>query len=150
MLLLDRALSSRGANEDLPAAIHGGLRAALSCRATDGSQRDDRLPLVRAQAQAATFANRLPSELFEHVLSAWVFGQHVYWSVGRGIADARSGGDRILRLKVVPDDSGWSLVPGSTTGAPRATPDRLGTALSLSFESQMVSDNVAVAGPAVG
>jgi len=42
-----------------------------------------------------------------HVFDSWIFGQHVYWSVGRGLVDARSQGKTILRLKVVLEEGGW-------------------------------------------
>ena len=31
------------------------------------------------------------AEFVGRVLDAWVFGQHIYWSVGRGLRDARAG-----------------------------------------------------------
>jgi hypothetical protein len=40
-------------------------------------------------------------------------------------ADARAGGKRILRLKVVLEERGWALTPGAMPTAPRATGDRL-------------------------
>jgi hypothetical protein len=135
LVQLEEALGGRITNSKLPAPIHAALRAALACRRTDSGEREDRLPLVRAEREARSFAKRTPAELLQFVLSAWVFGQHVSWSVGRGIADARQGTDRILRLKIVPDDSGWRLVPGSSTSAPRPTPDRLNTAVTLLRES---------------
>ena len=81
-----------------------------------------------------------PTKSFmRHVLELWVLAQHVYWSVGRGLADARARGKSILRLKVVLEEAGWTLVPGATRGAPpRPTPDRLQSALSLAAESELL------------
>ena len=45
-------------------------------------------------------------EVLGHVLDSWVFGQHVYWAVGRGLADARARGRTILRLKVTLEEPG--------------------------------------------
>jgi len=73
-----------------------------------------------------------------HVLESWVFGQHVYWSLGRGLADARARDKTILRLKVILEESGWTLAPGvaaNQRNAPSATPDRLETMISLLREA---------------
>jgi len=73
----------------LPSAIHKGLRTALSCKAIDTKERQDRLPLARAQSEAKLFADKAPAQFLEYIFSAWAIGQHVFWSVGRGIGDAR-------------------------------------------------------------
>jgi hypothetical protein len=60
------------------------------------------------------------------VFDSWIFGQHVYWSIGRGLAEARSQDKTILRLKVVLEEGGWTMARGATaaaSSAPGATPD---------------------------
>ncbi len=95
-------------------------------------QSPDRLPLSKARSEARSLAEDSSQAFIEHVLSSWVFGQHVYWSVGRGLGDARGRGKTILRLKVVPEEEGWTLAPGTNIrNTPRATPDRLDTAVNL-------------------
>ncbi len=100
----------------------------------DGA-RADRLPLGRAVREASAWSGASAPAFISHVLEAWVLAQHVYWSVGRGLTDARGSGNQILRLKVVLDESGWTLAPGVRLGdAPIPTPDRLAAALSLTRE----------------
>jgi hypothetical protein len=135
ILELEKLLRGRVNADSLPGAIHRGLRTALACNAIDSNERQDRLPLARAQNEVKSFFDKAPTEFMGYVLSAWAIGQHVYWSVGRGIGDARRGADRILRLKIVPDESGVRLVPGANNSAPRTTPDRLSTAISLLQEA---------------
>jgi hypothetical protein len=43
-----------------------------------------------------------------HVLESRVLAQHSYWSVGRGLADARARGRILLRLKIILDEGGWA------------------------------------------
>ena len=77
-----------------------------------------------------------------HVFESWIFGQHVYWSVGRGLADARGRGKTILRLKVTLEENGWTLAPGANVAdrnAPQATGDRLETALTLIREADLIA-----------
>ena len=79
------------------------------------------------------------SGFVRHLLESWVLAQHVYWSVGRGLADARARGKTILRLKVVLEEGGWTLAPGASFMAPPVpTRDRLQTALSLATEAVLV------------
>jgi hypothetical protein len=66
-----------------------------------------------------------------HVLESWVLAQHAYWSVGRGLADARAGGKTLLRLRVILDEGGWTLTPVKLGRPPAPTPDRLQTMISL-------------------
>ena len=69
------------------------------------------------------------------MLESWVLAQHAYWSVGRGLADARARGKVLLRLRIILDEGGWTLTPGAPRGsAPRPTPDRLQTAITLATE----------------
>ncbi len=93
----------------------------------------DRLPLSRAKQDADAWKGLSPAEFITRIIEVWVMAQHAYWSVGRGLADARSRGKRILRLKIVMDEGGWTLTPGTTKEGPppKATPDRLETAISL-------------------
>jgi hypothetical protein len=73
-----------------------------------------------------------------HVLDSWVIGQHVFWSVNRGMGDARAGRRMILRLRIALEEGGWTLTPGSAMPIPNATPDRLETALSLLREAEAI------------
>jgi hypothetical protein len=82
-----------------------------------------------------------PGDFVKHILESWIFAQHVYWSVGRGLADARARGKTILRLKVVLEDGGWALAPGVSRGSlPVPTADRLRTALSLAHECGLIEE----------
>ena len=95
----------------------------------------DRLPLARARREAEARESVPPRDFLRHVLESWVLAQHVYWSVGRGLADARAQGKTLLRLKVVLDEGGWEAAPGISAGAPPVpTPDRLQTMVSLAAE----------------
>jgi hypothetical protein len=131
--LLEDALRRQANLEELPRKIRSALAVSLSQRFEDiVIQSPDRLPLSRAKSEADSLAEDSPQAFLEHVLSSWIFGQHVYWSVGRGLGDARGRGKTILRLKVVPEEDGWTLAPGTNIrNSPRATPDRLDTAVNL-------------------
>jgi hypothetical protein len=134
---LEDSLSANDSN--LAKSIHAGL--AVSLLETGNSpinERSDRLPLKRAREEAAALETQKPVEFVKQILSSWVLGQHVYWSVGRGLADARSNGRTILRLKVVLEEGLWTLAPGAApnfANPPRATPDRLATLTSLMQEA---------------
>lgn len=93
----------------------------------------DRLPLARARQDAESWKDLPPAEFLVRILERWIMAQHAYWSVGRGLADARSRGKRILRLRIVMDEGGWTLTSGTTKEGPppQPTPDRLETAMSL-------------------
>jgi len=98
-------------------------------------ERLDRLPLFRARHEAEIWGAAPTSSFVRHILESWVLAQHVYWSVGRGLADARARGKTILRLKIVLEEEGWTLAPGASLGRPPVpTPDRLETALTLAGE----------------
>jgi hypothetical protein len=121
---------------DLPSCIVDALAFCLNQPPAPGSvfERPDRLPLVRAQQEANAWINSPIKAFVKHLLESWVLAQHVYWSVGRGLADARARGKTILRLKVILEEGGWTTAPGAAMGPPRATQDRLETMLSLSRE----------------
>jgi hypothetical protein len=133
---LENSLSAN--DSSLAESIHAGF--AVSLLETGSSpihERSDRLPLKHAREEAASLETETPFEFVKHILSSWVLGQHVYWAVGRGLADARSNGRTILRLKVVLEEGLWTLAPGAApnfANPPRATPDRLATLISLMQE----------------
>jgi len=97
-------------------------------------QRADRLPLWRAIKEASALGKGAPIVFVRHVLESWVLAQHAYWSVGRGLADARAGGKTLLRLRVILDEGGWTLTPVQPAHPPAPTADRLATMLSLMTE----------------
>src|SRR5439155_3073910 len=106
--------------------------AALSFCLSDEPQgkgpeeRHDRMPISRARREVAARADEPVRAFLRHVFESWILAQHVYWSVGRGLADARAQGKTLLRLRVVLDEAGWGLAPGATRGSrPSPTPDRL-------------------------
>lgn len=136
-LLEDVQNALQGDHEQYAPAIMRGLSFCLSTELQDGavSERSDRLPLKRARTEFQQRLDAKPFEFIKHVLESWLFAQHTYWSVGRGLADARARGKTILRLKVVLEDGGWTLTPGVASGSfPLPTADRLRTALSLAHE----------------
>lgn len=98
-------------------------------------ERHDRMPISRARREAVARADEPVRAFLRHVFESWILAQHVYWSVGRGLADARAQGKTLMRLRVVLDEAGWELAPGATRGSrPSPTPDRLHTAVSLAEE----------------
>jgi hypothetical protein len=126
---------------NLVPAIVDGIAFCLMQAPPTGHEfeRHDRLPLIRARREAEAWGQASPRAFVRHLLETWVLAQHVYWSVGRGLADARSRGKTILRLKVVLEEGGWVLAPGVIRGAaPVRTPDRLQTALSLATECGLI------------
>ena len=122
------------------------IRAVLAMTLSEapmspGSERDDRLPLARAAKELMYWKNEMPAAFLAHVFESWIFGQHAYWSIGRGLADARGRGKRILRLKATLEENGWTLAPGANVAersAPQPTGDRLNTALTLLREAGWV------------
>ena len=120
---------------DLPHCIARGLAFSLTEETPDLGQQPERLPLWRAQEEARARSDSPVRDFVRHVLESWVLAQHTYWSVGRGLADARARGRILLRLRVILDEGGWTLMPGSRVSVPpRPTADRLQTALSLAHE----------------
>ncbi|MDQ2665844.1 MAG: septum formation inhibitor-activating ATPase [Gemmatimonadota bacterium] len=129
-------------------ALAGNIAAGLAfCLAeiSDAgrrAERSDRLPLHRARQETEVRAAGSVSDFVQHILESWVLAQHAYWSVGRGLADARVGGKTLLRLKIILDEGGWTLTPGVSPGsAPQATPDRLHTAVSLAAECGLFTNH---------
>ena len=136
---IEQALDDPGAR-DLPHSIARGLAFSLTEETPDLKQQPERLPLRRAQEEAAARSVSPVHDFVRHMLESWVLAQHTYWSVGRGLADARARGRMLLRLRVVLDEGGWMLTPGSRVGAPpRPTADRLQTALSLARECGLLA-----------
>ena len=84
-------------------------------------EREDRLPLKEAVRQTQGVMEQTFHSFLGHVFEVWLFGQHTYWSVGRGLAGQRGGGKILLRLRVVLDEGGWTLTPGPM---PPGLPDR--------------------------
>lgn len=122
---------------DLPHSIARGLALCLTepTPTHHRPQQTERLPLKRAQVEVAARVHAPVPEFIRHVLESWVLAQHAYWSVGRGLADARAGGKTLLRLRVFLDEGGWVLAPGASSGkAPLPTRDRLETAITLAKE----------------
>jgi hypothetical protein len=132
------------AAKDLPPAVAAGIALCLAEPKDQekGFERPDRLPLNRARDEAALRAGNSVEEFLRHVIESWILAQHVYWSVGRGLADARAQAERtILRLRVILDEGGWKLTPGASPGSPPVpTADRLYTALILAGESQLLDN----------
>jgi hypothetical protein len=126
---------------DLPHSVARGLAFCLTepTATRPRPQQAERLPLTRAQNEAAARSHVSVPAFMRHVLESWVLAQHAYWSVGRGLADARAGGRALLRLRIILDEGGWTLTPGASSGgAPRPTPDRLETAISLAKECRLL------------
>ncbi|GAA0270645.1 hypothetical protein GCM10009127_08460 [Alteraurantiacibacter aestuarii] len=134
---LDRISACFGNGEGLATALISALRFCIA-EAPDEPQpfeRPDRLPLVKAAREWKAWADLLPAAFISRLLEGWIFAQHTYWSVGRGLQDARGNGKMILRLRLFIDEGGWRLAQGIGQGtSPNATPDRLETALSLLHE----------------
>lgn len=136
---LDLGLRAEDDESELPIAIRGAIAACLAeAPASSGTESDDRLPLARAAKEAAGWRDGPSADFLAHVFDSWVFGQHVYWSVWRGLADARAGGKTILRLKVALEDDGWTMMSGASASWPQATPDRLSRIIDLMTEADLL------------
>jgi hypothetical protein len=136
---LDKNLSSVTCEIELPGSIRGALAASLrEAPPTPGTERRDRLLLARAAGEARDWENEKLAEFLAHVFESWVIGQHAYWSADRGMGDARARRRMILRLKIVLEEGGWTLTPGSVNHVPRATADRLETVLTLMREAGLI------------
>jgi hypothetical protein len=124
-----------GAN--LARSIAAGLAFCLTDppRGQPRPEQPERLPLSRARQEAAARASASVEELMRHIVESWVLAQHAYWSIGRGLADARARGKTLPRLRIILDEGGWTLTPGAQLGSPpQPTPDRLQTAITLATE----------------
>lgn len=126
----------------VPSRIAAGLHLCLTAgnlEEWDKAEAFDRLPLARALSEAERWRT-LPTDRFiVKLMEVWVIAQHAYWCVGRGLADARGRGKTLLRLRIVMDEGGWTLTPGTRVGGvPVPTPDRLQTAVNLLKECKRV------------
>ena len=83
-------------------------------------QRPDRLPLWRARHETDALAAGSAAAFVRHVLESWVLAQHAYWSVGRGLADARSGGKTLLAAARHPRRGRVDAHAGPAAQPPRA------------------------------
>ena len=129
------------AYKDLASSIATGLAFCIAeaPEQPEAFERADRLPLARARREAKAWSQASTRDFVRHVLESWVLAQHVYWSVGRGLADARARGKTILRLRVALEDGGWNLTSASARVSPPVpTPDRLKTALNLAKECELL------------
>lgn len=139
MQRIEQALDEPEAG-DLPLRIAQGLAFSLIEETPDLEQQSDRLPLWRAREVMMARSGSSVPDFMRYVLESWVIAQHTYWSVGRGLADARARGRMLLRLRIVLEEGGWTLTPGSRVGnRPRPTPDRLQTALTLARECRLLA-----------
>jgi hypothetical protein len=141
--LLEELENSLKWDDAFAPAVARALAFCLMTRIEDGPvlERPDRLPLKGARMEFELRRDARPFEFMKHVLESWIFAQHVYWSIGRGLADARARGKTILRLKVVLEDGGWALAPGVARGSfPVPTADRFGTVLSLVHECGLIEE----------
>jgi hypothetical protein len=129
------------AYKDLASSIATGLAFCIAeaPEQPEAFERADRLPLARARREAKAWSQVSTRDFLRHALESWVLAQHVYWSVGRGLADARARGKTILRLPVALEDGGWKLTSTSAgVSSPAPTPDRLETALNLAKECELL------------
>ena len=130
---LSAALSGVG-SETVPSSIQRAFAFCLvqSDYKAEAFEVFDRLPIVRAIRDFAYWSKLSPADATAKMIESWVIAQHTYWSVGRGLADARGRGKTLLRLRIVMDEGGWTLTPGTVQGnPPLPTADRLATAVSL-------------------
>ena len=136
---LQTALTNK---QGVETAISTALAYCLECADTfeDESTREERLPLRIARKDYRRLADGTALDLMGHILESWVLAQNTYWSVGRGLADARAGAKTILRLRIVQEEGGWVTTRGHGGGRPpNATPDRLRTAISLATEAALLT-----------
>lgn len=91
----------------------------------DFEREPDRLPIGLMLSRIQALRHRPADQLLREIVEAWVFGQHVRWSIARS-------GDGKQRLRVTLDEGGWVFLRGKLSGAFSPTPDRLLSALRLS------------------
>jgi hypothetical protein len=140
MARIEDSLDDPG-HKDLASSIATGLALCIAeaPEQPEAFERADRLPLARARREAKAGSQASTRDFVRHVLESWVLAQHVYWSVGRGLADARARGKTILRLRVALEEGGWKLTSASArVSSPVPTPDRLETALNLAKECELL------------
>ena len=77
---------------DIVPAISAGLAFCLEEPPPEEirMERQERLPLSRARAEAQVQKDPPFPEFLRHVFESWVLALHVYWSVGWGLADANA------------------------------------------------------------
>ena len=139
---LDKLSESLRSTEDFTRAFVGAMRFCMAEAPEEAQafERSDRLPLAKAVCEWRQWCRLAPIELISNIIEGWIFAQHTYWSVGRGLQDARGDGKMILRLRLFIDEGGWRLAQGIGQGSPpNATPDRLETALSLLGECDQLA-----------
>lgn len=100
----------------------------------------DRLPISLMGQRLAAHANGPLAELWREIISSWVLGQHVRWSVARN-------GDSTQRLRLALEDNGWVRLRPKLSGPFRPTGDRLSTALSLAAECDLITQTDDEGGP---
>lgn len=126
--------SGSGLERAIVAGIGIGVLAPKDLQ--DGSDQRERLPIALAAADFERLQHGPREAFVAHVIEQWVIAQHTFWSVGRGLADARSGNRSILRLRLVLEPTGWCVTRGrGSRSMPRPTPDRVRTAISLGRET---------------
>ncbi|MEG8223201.1 hypothetical protein OSJ57_21715, partial [Sphingomonas sp. HH69] len=129
----------------IPVQIASGLHFCLTAgwnEKWDKSEAFDRLPVARAMKEADQWQTLSMRDFIGKFIEVWIIAQHAYWCVGRGLADARGRGKTLLRLRIVMDEGGWTLTPGTQArGAPVPTPDRLQTAISLLQECARLTES---------
>ncbi len=97
----------------------------------DFDRESDRLPLSLMLDRLAELGDRPATEALREFVEAWVFGQHLRWSVIRS-------GDGKQRLRVGLDEGGWTLLRGDLSATFGATPDRLRSALRLLADAGLI------------
>ena len=140
--LLESLQTALANKQGVESAIATSLAYCLECSDAfdDESTREERLPLRIARKDYRRLADAPALDLIGHILESWVLAQNTYWSVGRGLADARAGAKTILRLRIVQEEGGWMTTRGHGGGRPpNATPDRLRTAISLASEAGLLA-----------
>lgn len=139
--LLESLQTALANKQGVESAISSALAYCLECSESfeDESSREERLPLHIARRDYGKLAEAPAMDFVSHILESWILAQNTYWSVGRGLADARAGAKTILRLRIVQEEGGWVTTRGHGGGRPpNATPDRLKTAISLASEAELL------------
>lgn len=98
----------------------------------DFDREADRLPLGVMLQRLTELGKRPATEALSEFVEAWVFGQHLRWSLVRS-------GDGQQRLRVALDEGGWTLLRADQSAVFRATPDRLLSALRLCADTGLIT-----------